>query len=142
MARLHAGAALRKIKSHPPVRRELNFTSNESMLFISLRPLCVLALQSQKGDIVMRSSTVILDGAVVADMSPTLEAIVRHLCEGECHAYGDLIEWCESRNDCIVAVVCPTCDTRFLIEDDDLVELQRWTESNGFAFGCGVALAG
>ena len=90
----------------------------------------------------MPNPTVTLNGDVIADMSPALEAIVRHLCEGECHAYGDLIEWCESRNDCIVAVVCPTCDSRFLIDDDDLADLKRWTRANGIAFGCGVALAG
>ena len=89
----------------------------------------------------MPNPTVVLDNTVIADMSPALEAIVRHLCEGDCHAYGDLIEWCDSRNDCIVAVVCPTCDTRFLIDDDDLIELKRWTASQGIAFGCGVALA-
>ncbi|MEZ4499183.1 MAG: hypothetical protein R2839_03760 [Thermomicrobiales bacterium] len=40
------------------------------------------------------------------------------------------------------AVVCPGCDMRFLIDDDDLIELKRWTAAQGFAFGCGVALAG
>lgn len=90
----------------------------------------------------MRNSTVTLDGEIVGGMSPALEAIVRHLCESDCHAYGDLVEWCESRNDCTVAVVCPGCDMRFLIDDDDLIELKRWTAAQGIAFGCGVALVG
>lgn len=112
------------------------------MLQPSLRPVMCIRVIAITGGLVMPNPTVTLGSEIIANMSPALEAIVRHLCEGECHAYGDLIEWCESRNDCIVAVVCPTCDTRFLIDDDDLDDLKRWTNANGIAFGCGIALAG
>jgi hypothetical protein len=74
-----------------------------------------------------------------ADVSnPAIQAIVRHLCEGECHAFGDVLEWCESRGDCSFAVVCPTCNTQFLIEEDDLVDLRQWTASRGTELACGV----
>jgi hypothetical protein len=86
----------------------------------------------------MSSPTVTIDGELVTDMSPALQAIVKHLCETDCHTYGDLVEWCESRRDCTVAVVCPSCESQFIIDDDDLVILKRWTADNGIAFGCGV----
>ncbi len=89
----------------------------------------------------MPNPTVAIDGELITDMTPALAAIVEHLCQTDCLAFGDLVEWCESRNDCIVAVVCPSCDTRFLIDDDDLIDLQKWTAAKGVAFGCGVALA-
>jgi hypothetical protein len=107
----------------------------------SLRRAVAVRTIVTHGGIAMPNPTVTLDGELITGFSPALEAIVRHLCETDCHAYGDLIEWCESRNDCIVAVVCPSCDARFLIDDDDLVELKRWTDANGIAFGCGLMAA-
>ena len=89
----------------------------------------------------MSEPTVVLNGALVESLSPALLTVVRHLCEGECRGFGDLVEWCESRHDCAIAVICPACSTQFLIDDDDLVVLSRWTESNGIAFGCGLARA-
>ena len=76
---------------------------------------------------------------------PALEApvivteVIAHLCEGECHAFGDLVEWCESRGDCTVAVVCPSCSRRWIIDDDELDALRRWTAANGSHLGCGVS---
>ncbi len=76
---------------------------------------------------------------------PTLEApiivaeVIAHLCEGECHAFGDLVEWCESRGDCTVAVVCPSCSRQWIIDDDELDALRRWTATNGSHLGCGVS---
>lgn len=70
--------------------------------------------------------------------NPAIQTIVRHLCEGECRAFGDVLEWCESRGDCSFAVVCPTCKTQFLIDEDDLVELRRWTAARGMVLACGV----
>ncbi len=89
----------------------------------------------------MSEPIVVLQDKMVADLSPALLAVVRHLCESECRAYGDLVEWCESRNDCAIAVICPSCEAQFLIDDDDLIILSRWTEANGIAFGCGLATA-
>jgi hypothetical protein len=89
----------------------------------------------------MSQATVTIDGELITEMSAPLQAIVKHLCETDCHAYGDLVEWCESRNDCTVAVICPNCDAKFIVDEDDLIVLKRWTEANGIAFGCGVMVA-
>ena len=76
---------------------------------------------------------------------PTMEApdifteVIAHLCEGDCHAFGDLVEWCEARGDCTVAVVCPSCSRQWIIDDDELDDLKRWTAANGAALGCGVS---
>jgi len=86
----------------------------------------------------MVQPNVIRDVSGVDSPNPVIQAIVRHLCDGECHAYGDVLEWCESRGDCSYAVVCPTCRTQFLIEEDDLVDLRRWTASSGEVLACGV----
>ena len=64
--------------------------------------------------------------------------VIAHLCEGDCHAFGDLIEWCEARGDCTVAVVCPSCSKQWIIDDDELDDLKRWTAANGSTLGCGV----
>jgi hypothetical protein len=78
-------------------------------------------------------------------IQPTLDApvivveVIAHLCEGECHAFGDLVEWCESRGDCTVAVVCPSCSRQWIIDDDELDALRRWTATNGAHLGCGVS---
>jgi hypothetical protein len=71
-------------------------------------------------------------------LSPAVLAIVQHLCEGDCHTFGDVAEWCETRGDCSYAVICPTCRVQFLVEEDDLVDLRRWTASRGDALACGV----
>ena len=86
----------------------------------------------------MTLSTVSRDLPNVEPTNPALLAIVRHLWEGDCHAYGAVLEGCDSRGDCCYAVVCPTCRTQFVIDEDDLVELRRWTEARGTALACGV----
>lgn len=73
-------------------------------------------------------------------ISPTVQRILAHLCEGECRAFGDLLEWCESRGDCCHAVVCPECGTQFVIDEEELEELQRWTARHGSLLVCGVRL--
>ena len=70
--------------------------------------------------------------------SPTVRLILDHLCQGRCHTYGDILEWCESRGDCSHAVECPTCAARFVIDDDELDDLRRWTDREGHALVCGV----
>jgi hypothetical protein len=64
--------------------------------------------------------------------------ILRHLCEGRCHTFGGILEWCEARGDCAQAVVCPVCSTQFLVDDDELDELLRWTDARGQVLVCGV----
>ncbi len=76
----------------------------------------------------------------VTSLSPVVADIVRHLCEGDCHQFGSVLQWCETRGDCVYAVVCPSCQQQFLIEEDDLAELERWTAANGDALVCGVQL--
>jgi hypothetical protein len=73
-----------------------------------------------------------------AALSPAVLAILRHLCVGDCHAIGAVLEWCEARGDCVQAVVCPVCDGRFVIDDDEADELRRWTDAEGRALVCGV----
>jgi len=71
-------------------------------------------------------------------LSPHVRAIIQHLCEGDCHTFGSVLEWCESRGDCQQAVICPGCSKHFLVDDDELDELRVWTDSNGMALVCGV----
>lgn len=70
--------------------------------------------------------------------TPAVHQILSHLCEGECHAYGDLLEWCEARGDCSHAVVCPACRAQFVIDAEELEELRLWTARNGHLFVCGI----
>ncbi|MDQ3654032.1 MAG: hypothetical protein M3457_02985 [Chloroflexota bacterium] len=84
-----------------------------------------------------QSSPALLD---VTALGVNVQHIVAHLCTSDCHAYGSVLQWCETRGDCCYAVVCPSCRTQFLIEEEDLAELERWTEANGHALVCGVTL--
>ncbi len=71
-------------------------------------------------------------------LSPTVLAVLRHLCVGDCHTFGAVLEWCEARGDCVQAVACPICDVRFVVDDDEMDELRRWTDAEGHALVCGV----
>jgi hypothetical protein len=73
-------------------------------------------------------------------LSPAVQQILTHLCEGDCHAYGDILQWCEARGDCCHAVVCPECRAQFVIDEDELAELERWTSHHGSLLVCGVRL--
>jgi predicted Zn finger-like uncharacterized protein len=73
-------------------------------------------------------------------LSPAVHEIVQHLCEGDCHTFGSVLSWCEARGDCVYAIVCPGCSTQYLIDEDDLAQLERWTVANGDALVCGVQL--
>jgi len=73
-------------------------------------------------------------------LGANVQEIVAHLCESDCHAFGSVLQWCETRGDCVFAVVCPGCSRQYLIDEDDLAELERWTEANGHALVCGVLL--
>ena len=70
--------------------------------------------------------------------NPALGPILQHLCASDCHAFGAVREWCETRGDCVYAIVCPDCETQFLIEETDLADLERWTDTNGYLQACGV----
>ena len=71
-------------------------------------------------------------------LSPTVQRIIAHLCQGPCHAYGVVLEWCETRGDCCYAISCPGCDEQFVVDEDELSELRRWTDAEGHALVCGV----
>ena len=71
-------------------------------------------------------------------LSSSVQSILDHLCQGDCRAYGDILEWCEARGDCWHAVVCPTCGRQFVIDEDELTELQGWTAAYGGAVACGI----
>lgn len=73
-------------------------------------------------------------------LTPTVRKIIAHLCAGDerCRAFGFVLEWCETRGDCCFAVVCPGCETQFVVDEDELAELTQWTDAAGRALVCGV----
>jgi hypothetical protein len=73
-------------------------------------------------------------------LSPTVREILHHLCAGPdpCRSFGFVVEWCETRGDCCYGVVCPGCSLQFVVDDDELAELRRWTDAEGNALVCGV----
>ena len=81
---------------------------------------------------------VLIDTPAAESLSPIVVAILRHLCQEPCHTFGAVLEWCEARGDCAQAVVCPVCTTQFVVDDDELAELLRWTDDRGQALVCGV----
>ena len=74
----------------------------------------------------------------VAALSVGAGEIIKHLCESDCRTYGEVLEWCETRGDCVYAVQCPSCATRFLLDEDDLCALERWTKTHGSSLVCGL----
>ncbi|HEY8446783.1 MAG TPA: hypothetical protein VIL01_06710 [Thermomicrobiales bacterium] len=85
------------------------------------------------------SESVTFDLAGQADYpSPNIRAILAHLCEGTCHTFGSVVEWCETRGDCTYAVICPSCRAQFVVDEDELADLRRWTERSGSVLSCGV----
>lgn len=57
-----------------------------------------------------------------------------HLCSKG--LFGDVTEWCESRNDCVYVVTCPDCQTEFMLNDDEYDEFLLWSRTANQA--CGV----
>jgi hypothetical protein len=57
-----------------------------------------------------------------------------HLCSKG--LFGDVTEWCESRNDCVYVVTCPDCQMEFMLNDDEYDELLLWSRTANQA--CGV----
>lgn len=72
--------------------------------------------------------------------SPAVQAIIEHLCQDPCHAYGAVLEWCESRHDCVSAILCPSCSHQFVVDEDELAELRRWTDQQGHILVCGIRI--
>lgn len=78
------------------------------------------------------------DLETVDAISPNVLVVLQHLCSASCHSFGGVLEWCEARGDCAQAVVCPVCDSQFVVDDDELAELLHWTDGDGRALVCGV----
>ena len=76
--------------------------------------------------------------ASVAALSPEALEVVRHLCETDCQTFASVLQWCETRGDCVYAVQCPGCSTQFLLHEDDLAAIERWSAANGNALSCGI----
>jgi hypothetical protein len=64
----------------------------------------------------------------------TVEQILAHLCSKE--LYGDVTEWCEMRNDCVIVVTCPDCNEMFTLDDREYEELLRLSREEPRA--CGI----
>jgi hypothetical protein len=73
-------------------------------------------------------------------LSPNVREILLHLCSGpeEGRSYGLVVEWCETRGDCTYGVLCPDTGRQFVVDDEELTELQQWTDAESHAFVCGV----
>lgn len=74
----------------------------------------------------------------VSALTPGAREIIQHLCESDCRTFGSVMQWCETRGDCVYAVRCPGCSSQYLIDEDDLTALEAWTTSYGQTLVCGV----
>ncbi len=79
-----------------------------------------------------------VDERTVVHLSEGAAEVIAHLCEGDCHTFGSVMSWCETRGDCVHEVTCPSCGAKFHLDDEDIVALERWTEAHGSALVCGV----
>ena len=59
---------------------------------------------------------------------------MEHLCGKG--IYGDVIEWCEMRHDCVFVVTCPDCSDTFTLTEDEYELLVKLSEEGGLA--CGI----
>ena len=64
--------------------------------------------------------------------------VVAHFCSESCHGFGEAVELCESRGDCVIVITCPCCGKRFTLDDDQYDMLVTWSQSDGAALACGI----
>ncbi|MCC6628386.1 MAG: hypothetical protein IT340_13430 [Chloroflexi bacterium] len=64
--------------------------------------------------------------------------VLAHLCGSTCHGFGEAIEMCETRGDCVIVITCPSCGRRFTLEDDQYDMLIAWSRTEGSLYACGV----
>src|SRR5690606_665694 len=57
------------------------------------------------------------EGAMTSDQLSVVDQVLTHLCHKG--LYGDVVEWCEMRNDCVYVVTCPECRTSFTLLDEE-----------------------
>ncbi len=50
-----------------------------------------------------------------------VEQVLAHLCSKG--LFGDVRQWCESRDDCVYVVTCPDCGGRFVLGEAEFHEL-------------------
>lgn len=74
-------------------------------------------------------------------LGPNAMEVIAHLCEGDCLTFGTVVSWCETRGDCVHVVTCPNCNTVFHLDEEDLGQLERWTEQYGDALVCGLRIS-
>ncbi len=71
------------------------------------------------------------------EASRVVEQVLAHLCGKG--LYGDVTEWCETRNDCVFVVTCPDCRRAFTLTEEEFTLLVRRSQE---VQACGVALGG
>jgi hypothetical protein len=64
--------------------------------------------------------------------------VLAHFCGSGCHGFGETIELCESRGDCVIVVTCPSCRQRFSLDDDEYALLVSWSRGEGHQLACGI----
>ena len=64
--------------------------------------------------------------------------VLAHLCSSTCKGFGEAIEMCETRGDCVIVITCPNCKQRFTLDDDQYDMLIAWSTSEGSHYACGV----
>jgi hypothetical protein len=69
------------------------------------------------------------------EASRVVEQVLAHLCGKG--LYGDVTEWCETRNDCVFVVTCPDCRHTFTLTEEEFTLLVRRSQE---VQACGVAL--
>lgn len=77
-----------------------------------------------------------LDAIEMSDM--VARDVLAHLCSPGCHGFGEAIELCETRGDCVIVVTCPTCAKSFTLDDDQYEMLAAWSQAQGGALACGI----
>jgi hypothetical protein len=72
---------------------------------------------------------------VAMSVTQTIENVREHLCSKG--LYGNVAEWCEMRGDCVFVVTCPDCGTMFTLNEDEYLDLLRWSQTSGQS--CGIS---
>jgi len=64
--------------------------------------------------------------------------VLAHLCSESCHGFGQAVELCETRGDCVIVVTCPNCGKSYTLDDDQYDLLVAWSQGQGTVLACGV----
>ena len=73
------------------------------------------------------------EGTMLEHDQTLVSRILDHLCGKG--IYGDVLEWCEMRHDCVFVVTCPDCNESFTLEEHEYEELLRLSEAGR---ACGI----